>query len=433
MEFGARLRELREKVGLTQAELSEGIAASSYISLLESGKRQPQADMIAKFAERLGVDIEILSIDQNAQVVSLNLNSAKVALSSGDLGLAHDYASQVIAASVFHDSSWLAASVILLQIKAREGIFEGVLDELEQLFRVNADTSPELMARIGNEIIRVCFRSGNLGMGVQRGEELLRDHASSWAETEVVELMCQLGNCHFHRGDTPRAMEVVRRALELAEKCRSPKAMVQSYWQSSVLAESQGNLILALSQINNAIYWTKLAELHQVLPILNDNASKWMLDLPNPDLEKIHNLAEAAYLDLASQNNPTSAAYTCITLSEVELRQGKLDRALMYVRKGLSELPAKVSGPRTSLMSQEAKVLFRMGKIEESKSQLERAALHMETMSPSKELAIHWRDIARVFVEVGLKDRAIYAFEQGIAVSAASQAEQDVFVESSMR
>ena len=56
----------------------------------------------------------------------------------------------------------------------------------------------------------------------------------------------------------------------------------------------------------------------------------------------------------------------------------------------------------------------------------------METISPSKELAIHWRDIARVFVEVGLKDRAIYAFEQGIAVSAASQAEQDIFVESIM-
>jgi transcriptional regulator with XRE-family HTH domain len=433
MDFGARLRELRERVGLTQSELAEGIAASSYISLLESGKRQPQPDMIAKFAARLGVDTETLTIDQSAQVVSLNLNSAKVALSSGDLGLARDYASQVLSASVFHDSSWVAASVILLQVKSREGDFEGVLDELEQLFRTNTDTSPELMARIGNEIIRVCFKSGNLGMGVQRGEELLRDYASTWAETEVVELMCQLGACHFHRGDTPRAMEVVRRALELAEKCRSPKAMVQSYWQSSVLAESQGNLTLALSQINNAIYWTKLAELHQVLPILNDNASKWMLDLPNPDLQKIHNLAEAAYLDLASQNNPSSAAYTCITLSEVELRQGKLESALMYVRKGLSELPAGIPGPRTSLMSQEAKVLFRMGKIEESKAQLESATAHMETMAPSKELAIHWRDIARVFVEVGLKDRAIYAFEQGIAVSAASQAEQDVFVESSMQ
>jgi transcriptional regulator with XRE-family HTH domain len=430
MEFGARLKEMREKAGLTQAELAEGIAASSYVSLLEAGKRQPQAGMVAKFAARLGVDFETLSVDQNAQVVALNLNTAKVALSSGDLELAKDYASQVLLSCPYQDSTWLGASVILLQVKARQGDFEGVLDGLEQLFRMNVDTSPEMMARIGNEIVRVCFRSGNLGMGVQRGEELLRDYAAAWPETEVVELMCQLGNCHFHRGDTPRAAEIVRRALTLAEKCKSPKAMVQSYWQSSVLAESQGDLTLALSQINNAIYWTKLAELNQFLPVLNDNAAKWMLDLPNPDLVEIHKLAEAAYLDLASQNNPGYAAYTCITLSEVELRQGNLESALMYVRKGLVELPAGIPGPRTSLLSQEAKVLFRMGKIEEAKAELESATQYMETLAPSKELALHWRDIARVFVEVGLKDRAIYAFEQGIAVSSASQAEQELFADS---
>lgn len=430
MEFGSRLKELREKVGLTQAELADGIAASSYISLLESGKRQPQPEMIVKFAARLGVDFETLAVDQGAQVVALNLNTSKVALSSGNLDLAQDYANQVISSSAFHDSSWLAASVILLQVKARQGQFDGVLDELEQLFEINSDKSPELMARIGNEIVRVCFMSGNLGIGVQRGEEFLRSYSQTWAETEIVELMCRLGNCHFHRGDTPRAAEIVRRALTLAEKCKSPKAMVQSYWQSSVLAESQGNLALALSQINSAIYWTKLAELHQILPILNDNAAKWMLDLPNPDLQEIHNLAEAAYLDLASQNNPSYAAYTCITLSEVEIRQGNLESALMYVRKGLSELPTEILGPRASLMSQEAKVLFRMGKIEESKNQLESATRFMENIAPSKELALHWRDIARVFAEVGLKDRAIYAFEKGIAVSSASQAEQEFYVDS---
>ena len=151
MEFGVRLRELREKVGLTQAELAEGIAASSYISLLEAGKRQPQPEMIAKFASRLGVDFETLSVDQDAQVVALNLNTAKVALSSGDLELAKDYATQVLSASPFHDSTWLGASVILLQVKARQGNFDGVLDKLEELFRMNADTSPELLARIGNE------------------------------------------------------------------------------------------------------------------------------------------------------------------------------------------------------------------------------------------------------------------------------------------
>ena len=427
MEFGTRLREIRERVGLTQSELAEGIAASSYISLLETGKRKPRPEMIERFAARLNVSSNELLVDQSSQEMALNLNMAKVAFSSGNFGSARDYANLVLSHPGIAASSLLEASVVLLQVRAREGFSDGLLDDLERLFKSNPHASPDLRARIGNEIVRVCFQFGNLGMGVQLGEEMLREEASSWAETEIVELLCLLGSCHFHRGDTPRASEIVSRALALAEKCKSPKAMVQSYWQSSMLAESRGDLALALSHINTAVHWTKLAELSQVLPILNDNAAKIMLDLPNPDFERIHRLAESAYLDMSSQNNPRYAAYACITLSEVELRLGNVDKALMYVRKGLSELPSEIPGPKVSLYSQEAKALFRLGKVEESKEQLERAVSYMEKRAPSKELALYWGEIARVFVEVGLQDRAIHAYEQAIAVAAMSQAEQEEF------
>lgn len=431
MEFGEKLRTLREKAGLTQYELAEGIAASSFISLLEGGKRKPKPELIAKLAARLGVPTEELVIDQSAQERELNLNTAKVALSSGDLELAEDYANQVLkyGPEGVQDSASIAASVVLLQVSARRGLFEGVLDHLEQLLKDYPKAEPDLRSRIGNEILRVCVRSGNFALGVQRGEALLMEYAEIWPETEVVELMVQLAGCHFRRGDTPRATEIVGRALKLAEKCQSPKAMVQSYWQASSLAGDRGDLALALSHISHAIHWTKLAELNQVLPVLNDNAAKWMLDMPEPDLNRIHDLAESAYLDLASQNNPGHAAATCITLSEVELRLGNFEKALMYVRKGLSELPVEIPRPKASLISQEAKILFRMGKIEESFAQLERAMEHMRTIPPDRELAIHWGEIARVFVEMEYKDYAIYAYEQAIAVGNASQTEQPVLSE----
>ncbi|MBC7463843.1 MAG: helix-turn-helix domain-containing protein [Actinobacteria bacterium] len=432
MEFGKRLRELRERAGYTQAELAEGIAASSYISLLEAGKRKPKLDLVIKLSDRLGVSSDELLVDSSMQEISLNLNTAKVALSSGDLEIAKEYAERVLSSRGVQHSFVLAASVVLLQVKARQGSFDGVLDKLEILFKDNFHAEPDVLARIGNEIVRVCFRSGNLGMGVQRGEEFLRNYSSRWPDNEVVELLCQLGNCHFHRGDTARAGEIVTRALQLAEKCRSPKAMVQSYWQSSVLAESRGDLTLALSQITQAVHWSKIAELHQVLPILNDNAAKIMLDLPNPNYTLIKDLAESAYLDLTAQNNPGHAAYTCITLSEVAFREGNMDKALAYVQQGLAELPKGIPGPKASLYSQEAKVLFRLGRVEESKAQLENAISHMSDMAPSKELAIYWGEVARVYVEIGLPDKAIYAYEQAISVKAASQAEQEFFANASL-
>jgi tetratricopeptide (TPR) repeat protein len=434
MDFGTKLRELRERAGLTQYELAEGIAASSFISLLETGKRKPKSDLIIKLASRLGVAAEELVMDQSAQERELNLNTAKVALSSGDLEIAEDLARQVLkfGPEGVQDAASLSASVLLLQVRVRRGLFEGVLDQLEQLLKDYPRATPDLRARIGNEIMRVCFRSGNLALGAQRGEALLMEYATLWPEIEIVELMVQLAACHYHRGDMSRATEIIGRALKLAEKCKSPKAMAQSYWQASDLAGHLGDLPLALSHISHAIHWSKLAELHQVLPILNDNAAKWMLDLPNPDLDRIHDLAESAYLDLASQNNPRLAAYTCITLSEVEIRRGNFDRALMYVRKGLAELPPKIPGPKASLYSQEAKILFRLGKLEESFVQLDRAMEHMRSMAPDRELATHWGEVARVYVEMGHKDLAIYAYEQAIAVGNAAQAEQNVLAEANL-
>lgn len=431
MEFGSKLRELREIAGLTQYELAEGIAASSFISLLEAGKRKPKPELIAKLASRLGVPTEELAIDQSAQERDFNLNTAKVALSSGDLEIAEDYASQVLAfgPTGILDSAGLAAQVVLLQVRARRWDFDGVVDQLEALFKDYPKASPELRARIGNEIVRVCLRSGNFAFGVQRGEALLLEYANLWPETEIVELMVQLGSCHYHRGDVARATEVVGRALKLAEKCKSPKSMVQSYWQASVISASRGDITLALSQISEAMQWTKLAELNQVLPILNDNAAKWMLDMPDADLDKIHNLAESAYLDLASQNNPGPAAYTCITLSEVEMRKGNLEEAQKYVVKGLSELPEDISGPRISLYCQSSKILFRMGLIEESEHQIEGAIRLLESSDHSMDHSVLWGDVARVFVSMGMKDRAIDAYEKAISVGSAAGADEEAFSE----
>jgi transcriptional regulator with XRE-family HTH domain len=122
MDFGARLRNLRERAGLTQAELADGISASSYISLLEAGKRKPKADLVSKMAARLGVSADELVIDQKDQEIGWTLNVAQVALSSGDLDVAKDYAMRTLESSKDDNGATLAASVVLLQVRVREGV-----------------------------------------------------------------------------------------------------------------------------------------------------------------------------------------------------------------------------------------------------------------------------------------------------------------------
>jgi transcriptional regulator with XRE-family HTH domain len=62
MNFGQKLRKLRESKGLTQQQLAErlGYKTNSYISDVESGHFIPSKDKLKKIAKALGVPFKVL-------------------------------------------------------------------------------------------------------------------------------------------------------------------------------------------------------------------------------------------------------------------------------------------------------------------------------------------------------------------------------------
>lgn len=58
--IGERIRRLRITAGLSQNALGGEGVSSSYISLIESGKREPSRDALALIATRLGVPMDDL-------------------------------------------------------------------------------------------------------------------------------------------------------------------------------------------------------------------------------------------------------------------------------------------------------------------------------------------------------------------------------------
>ena len=376
-----------------------------------------QQTKVSPFAawRRRQLGISDTSYDENEVAATLNL--ARVALETGDFEAATAHAEKILHIAKRGSDLAANAQLILIKMKTRQGMFAGLVDELEALLAKSHKVSSGTQASIGNEIVRICHRSGNLGFGAQRGEELLRDYSDRWPDSEVVELLCQIAACHFFRGDTERAEELVNRALKLAEKCKEPKPFAQSYWQLSMLSIGRGDMTLSLSHTSEAQRWAKLAEMNQILPALNLNAAAILLELPSPDLARIHELAEAAYLELTAQNHPGVAAYACVTLSEVELRRSNFVGAHEHADRGLTELPQEIPGPRASLYIQKAKILARTGDYVQSEAQANIAVEIMRDMEPSKYLATSWGHLARVFVEIGLADRGVYAYEQALQVA----------------
>lgn len=61
MLLGARIKELRKRVGLSQDQLAENVGIESkYLSRIEVGKRQPSLDALERIADSLHVEMKEL-------------------------------------------------------------------------------------------------------------------------------------------------------------------------------------------------------------------------------------------------------------------------------------------------------------------------------------------------------------------------------------
>ncbi|MDX6411413.1 MAG: hypothetical protein QOE91_929, partial [Gaiellaceae bacterium] len=59
--LATRLREARERAGLSQRSLARGVCTPAYVSRLEKGERIPSLQLLRQLAERLGADADELA------------------------------------------------------------------------------------------------------------------------------------------------------------------------------------------------------------------------------------------------------------------------------------------------------------------------------------------------------------------------------------
>lgn len=68
---GEKLKEIRQKRGLSQTALSEGICTQATISLMEKQNRIPKMNILTALCARLAVDVNVLIEDDHVSMTSL--------------------------------------------------------------------------------------------------------------------------------------------------------------------------------------------------------------------------------------------------------------------------------------------------------------------------------------------------------------------------
>jgi pentatricopeptide repeat protein len=176
--FGEKLRAERLERGLTQAELGKDLYSPSYISLLETGRREPTADVIEELARRLELAPKALEAwsqpisVSDAEYVLAGLY-ARQAWDLRDYALAAEHAANAarIALDGKNTSAWWNMTYMQAECLMKQGQLKECQKIMEHLSEhPMATESAGLGVRARQMLAALCHGQGQLSTAVEHAE-----------------------------------------------------------------------------------------------------------------------------------------------------------------------------------------------------------------------------------------------------------------------
>jgi transcriptional regulator with XRE-family HTH domain len=180
--FGEKLRAERLERGLTQAELGKDLYSPSYISLLETGRREPTAEVIEELARRLELAPKALEAwsqpisVSDAEYVLAGLY-ARQAWDLRDYPLAASHAATAaqIALEGKNTSAWWNMTYMQAECLMKQGDLQECRKIIERLIEhPMATESIGLGVRARQMLAAVCHGQGQLAIAVEHALEAVR-------------------------------------------------------------------------------------------------------------------------------------------------------------------------------------------------------------------------------------------------------------------
>ena len=227
--IGARIRSLRLERGLSQAQVAEGMLSASYVSLVESGRRQPAMSALTHIADRLGVDTGYLRDGIDAEVRRrdrLALGRARTALSRGDVDDAYVRFAALDGSRGLGEEQQREVRMGRALAAERRGDLEDALRLLAEL----ADEARRLPAvnpwmDVAEALCRCYREAGDLDLAISTGEESMRHSAELGLEAsdEYVRLGCTVLFAYYERGDIAKATLLAADMIRIADAMGTPQ------------------------------------------------------------------------------------------------------------------------------------------------------------------------------------------------------------------
>ena len=418
--FSERLRRLRQAASLSQVQLAGEDLSPSYISLLESGKRQPSDDVAALLAERLGCAVEDLLTpagEERRKAAELSLEFARLSLRDNNPNDAIERLRALLAEegldkALRDDAAWELATALELVLDV-DGAIEITAGLHERA--INGTTHLPL-ASVAIYLGHLYQISGDMNAAIRIGEDAVRllKERRETTSRQFFRLMATLAAAYFGVGDFHLARAYLRDATQVAQRFADPQGEAALAWNAALAAENLGRL-------DEALLLSR-----QALAILSEHAAG-SLDVARlrgtaaylvvrQDPSKV---AEArALLDLAEPELPrmgaVDAAVHRVVMAMVSLLEGDLGEAERVAREALVVLAAYPSEEQARAHLILGDALAAQGRQPEAVERFVAAVQSLENQPGSRGTALLWREVAERFVGLGRLDDAIDGYRAAL-------------------
>src|SRR5579883_2148941 len=351
---GKNIREVRTKLGLTQAQLAAPEFSISYISAIERGKIRPSLKALSILAKRLDVPLTFLLEGSPAGAAE----ARAVGYSPADSGPDQRIDVDLLQASVLvHQHLYQQAAEILAPIQPerittdqvyrlyllRGQIHLGLNENQEAVVDLRAAVTQgeglndiEYIERARNLLGRAYFLLYNYTLAM---ENHLRCNSAIESRQILdpvfaLDVYNNLANDYFRHGDLEKAVSFYRQALEILEGMnRASKSFAQKYMEVRQQYKSVANLSMAREYLTRSLAIYEMYDEQRLEALSHQRLGK--------ALEKRNDLdgAEQEYrvaIEIGQSLDDAVTASLCHTsLAELLLKRGRLKEAEQEAQRSL--------------------------------------------------------------------------------------------------
>jgi transcriptional regulator with XRE-family HTH domain len=415
--LGQRLRALRREQGLSQSDLAGDLVSPSYVSLIESGQRSPEREVLEGLARRLGCSVLYLESGIAPEEITeqrLKLQFAEIALASGSAEEARSQFSQLTGAvngEISLGATWgLARSLEALgDLRAALAHYEGLLEAA----RSGLPGTPGLLTLLMGHC-RLYREAGDYARSIDVGEEALREVRALGLEgtEEEIKLASTLVAAYWARGDLFSAQHLADQVIERAERLGSNTARGSAYWNATLVAADAGQLTLALDLASKTLALVSESSPDRYLAEMRITYAWLLLRCDPPRIQEAEALLARAHEVMSEEGNGPILASCETEMARAALMQGDFAAAGRYADVSASRFAGDGAPEREQAKLIGGLAAILSGDVDAGYEQAERAARRLETLGSRLDAAQAYRDLSDAMFERGRSAEAVAALRK---------------------